>query len=95
MLNPIKTDEVFKVEAPKQIIEKKSDNQENEKVGIEDLKDGELLDVNKQMNKFKKDLENIINTKPQNEDTDSKKIISKSSDLKENSEFDLKSKQIK
>ena len=47
------------------------------------------------MNKFKKDLENIINTKPQNEDTDSKKIISKSSDLKENSEFDLKSKQIK
>lgn len=95
MLYPTKTDEIFKVEAPKLIVEKKSENQEDEKVGIEDLKDGELLDVNKQMNKFKKDLENIINTKPQNEDTDSKKIISKSTDLKENSEFDLKSKQIK
>ncbi len=95
MLYPTKADEIFKVEAPKLIVEKKSENQEDEKVGIDDLKDGELLDVNKQMNKFKKDLENIINTKPENEDTDSKKIISKSSDLKENSEFDLKSKQTK
>ena len=61
--------------------------------GIEDLKEGELLDVNKQMNKFKKDLENIINTKPQFEDTDSNKIILNSDNLKENSEFDLKSKE--
>lgn len=34
------------------------------------------------MNKFKKDLENIINTKPQFEDTDSNKIISNSDNLK-------------
>lgn len=95
ILNPMKTDEVFKVEAPKLIIEKKSDNLENDKVEINDLKDGELLDVNKQMNKFKKDLENIINPKPQSDDTDSKKIISNSSGIKENSEFDFKSKQTK
>jgi hypothetical protein len=72
---------------------KKPQDNKDEKVGIEDLKEGELLDINKQMNKFKKDLENIINTKPQFEDTDSNKIISNSDNLKENSEFDLKSKE--
>jgi len=47
------------------------------------------------MNKFKSDLENIINMKPQYEDTDSNKIILDSNKLKENSEFDLKSKEKK
>jgi hypothetical protein len=47
------------------------------------------------MNKFKEDLENIINKKPQVEDTDSNKIILDSSKLKDNSEFDLKSKNKK
>ncbi len=83
----------MEVEAEKKEVAKKSEDSENEKVGIEDLKEGELLDVNKQMNKFKKDLENIINTKPQFEDTDSNKIILNSDNLKENSEFDLKSKE--
>lgn len=45
------------------------------------------------MNKFKEDLENIINKKPQLNDTDSNKIILDSNMLKENSEFDLKSKE--
>ena len=53
------------------------------------------MDVNKQMNKFKEDLENIINMKPQTNDTDSKKIILDSEMLKENSEFDLKTKEKK
>jgi hypothetical protein len=47
------------------------------------------------MSKFKEDLENIINMKPQNSDTDSNKIIMDSDKLKENSEFDLKSKEKK
>ena len=93
ILSPLMSNEIFKVEAEKKEVAKKSQDSENEKVGIEDLKEGELLDVNKQMNKFKKDLENIINTKPQFEDTDSNKIILNSDNLKENSEFDLKSKE--
>lgn len=44
------------------------------------------------MNKFKEDLENIINMKSSLENTNSKNIILKSDDLKENSEFDLKPK---
>ena len=50
----------LKLEAEKKVKKKSQDNG-NGKVEIEDLKEGELLDVNKQMNKFKKDLENIIN----------------------------------
>ena len=75
MLTPVMSNEIFKVEAPREEVTKKSQDNKDGKVEIEDLKDGELLDVNKQMNKFKKDLENIINTKPQFEDTDSNKII--------------------
>lgn len=93
MLTPVMSNEIFKVEAPREEVTKKSQDNKDGKVEIEDLKDGELLDVNKQMNKFKKDLENIINTKPQFEDTDSNKIILNSDNLKENSEFDLKSKE--
>jgi hypothetical protein len=93
ILSPVMSNEIFKVEAPKEEVTKKPQDNKDEKVGIEDLKEGELLDINKQMNKFKKDLENIINTKPQFEDTDSNKIISNSDNLKENSEFDLKSKE--
>ena len=95
MLTPVMSNEIFKVEAPREEVTKKSQDNKEGKVEIEDLKDGELLDVNKQMNKFKKDLENIINSKPQFEDTDSNKIISNSNNLKENSEFDLKSKEKK
>ena len=40
-------------------------------------------------------LENIINMRPQVENTDSNKIILDSNNLKENSEFDLKSKEKK
>ncbi len=92
MLEPITTDDIFEVEAEKKERIKKAENKD-ENVGIEDLKEGELLDVNKQMNKFKEDLENIINKKPQLNDTDSNKIILDSNMLKENSEFDLKSKE--
>ena len=92
MLEPITTDDIFEVEAEKKERIKKTENKD-ENVGIEDLKEGELLDVNKQMNKFKEDLENIINKKPQLNDTDSNKIILDSNMLKENSEFDLKSKE--
>jgi tellurite resistance protein len=45
------------------------------------------------MNKFKEDLQKIVNKQPQLEDTDSTKIISNSEKLKENSEFDLKPKE--
>jgi hypothetical protein len=48
-----------------------------------------------QMNKFKQDLEKIVNVKPQNENTNLEKIISESSDLKENSEFEFKSEEKK
>ena len=97
IFNPIISDDIFKTEAQKIQRVKKDQTQssEDEKVELEDLKEGELLDVNKQMNKFKSDLENIINMKPQYEDTDSNKIILDSNKLKENSEFDLKSKEKK
>ena len=92
MLEPITADDIFQVEAEKKEKIKKTENKD-ENIGIEDLKEGELLNVNKQMNKFKEDLENIINKKPQLNDTDSNKIILDSNMLKENSEFDLKSKE--
>ena len=92
MLKPITADDIFQVEAEKKEKIKKTENKD-ENIGIEDLKEGELLNVNKQMNKFKEDLENIINKKPQLNDTDSNKIILDSNMLKENSEFDLKSKE--
>lgn len=97
IFNPVISDDIFKTEAQKIQRVKKDQTQssEDEKVELEDLKEGELLDVNKQMNKFKSDLENIINMKPQYEDTDSNKIILDSNKLKENSEFDLKSKEKK
>ena len=91
---PIIAESIFESEAEKKERIKKKENKD-ENVGIEDLKEGELLNVNKQMNKFKEDLENIINKKPQVEDTDSNKIILDSSKLKDNSEFDLKSKNKK
>ena len=43
----------------------------------------------------KENLENIINMRPKIENTDSTKIIFDSNNLKENSEFDLKSKEKK
>ena len=92
MLEPMSTDNIFETEAAKKERIKKEEKKE-ENTGMEDLKEGELLDVNKQMNKFKEDLENIINKKPQMDDTDSGKIILESDKLKENSEFDLKSKE--
>ena len=92
MLEPMNTDNIFETEAAKKERIKKEDKKD-ENAGMEDLKEGELLDVNKQMNKFKEDLENIINKKPQMDDTDSGKIILDSNKLKENSEFDLKSKE--
>lgn len=95
MLNPITTDDIFQTEAQKKERVKKAqeESSEGENIGIEDLKEEELLDIDKQMNKFKEDLENIINMKPQIDDTDSAKIILDSETLKENSEFDLKSKE--
>lgn len=92
MLEPMSTDNIFETEAAKKERIKKEEKKE-ENAAMEDLKEGELLDVNKQMNKFKEDLENIINKKPQMDDTDSGKIILESDKLKENSEFDLKSKE--
>ena len=94
--NPLTIDNILETEAEKkQRVRKEQNTNEEQNVGIEDLKEGELLDVNKQMSKFKEDLENIINMKPQNSDTDSNKIIMDSDKLKENSEFDLKSKEKK
>lgn len=95
MLNPITTDDIFQTEAQKKERVKKAqeESSEGENIGTEDLKEEELLDIDKQMNKFKEDLENIINMKPQIDDTDSVKIILDSETLKENSEFDLKSKE--
>ena len=94
--NPLTIDNILETEAEKkQRVKKEQKTDEEQNVGIEDLKEGELLDVNKQMSKFKEDLENIINMKPQNSDTDSNKIIMDSNTLKENSEFDLKSKEKK
>ena len=63
----------------------------NEKT-VEKTKESQKLEENSQINKFKEDLENIINMKTPLEKTDSKSIISNSDELKENSEFDLKPK---
>jgi hypothetical protein len=93
--NPLIIDYIFETEAEKKERKRAENKVENgeEKVGIEDLKEGDLSDINKQMNKFKDDLQKIVNKQPQLEDTDSNKIISDSEKLKENSEFDLKSKE--
>lgn len=93
--NPLIIDYIFETEAEKKERKRAENKVENseEKVGIEDLKEGDLSDINKQMNKFKDDLQKIVNKQPQLEDTDSNKIISDSAKLKENSEFDLKSKE--
>ena len=94
LLTPLMTDEIFETEAQKKAkISKTQDAAITEKLGFQELKDGELLDVDKQMNKFKQDLEKIVNVKPQNENTNLEKIISESDDLKENSEFEFKSKE--
>lgn len=94
LLTPLMTDEIFETEAQKKAkISKTQDAAITEKLGFKELKDGELLDVDKQMNKFKQDLEKIVNVKPQNENTNLDKIILESNDLKENSEFEFKSKE--
>ena len=86
----------FKTEAEKKAkVLKTQDASLPENLGFSNLKEGELLDVDKQMNKFKQDLEKIVNVKPQNENTNLEKIISESSDLKENSEFEFKSEEKK
>ena len=94
LLTPLLTDEIFKTEAEKKAkVLKTQDASLPENLGFSNLKEGELLDVDKQMNKFKQDLEKIVNVKPQNDNTNLEKIISESSDLKENSEFEFKSKE--
>lgn len=86
ILSPVIIDDIFKTEAQKKEKVKKVQNLDtNENIGSKDLKD----------DKFKENLENIINMRPQNENTDSNKIILDSNNLKENSEFDLKSKEKK
>ena len=96
LLTPLMTDEIFETEAQKKAkVAKTQDAAIPEKLGFSNLKKGELLDVDKQMNKFKQDLEKIVNVKPQNENTNLEKIISESSDLKENSEFEFKSEEKK
>lgn len=89
ILSPVITDDIFKTEAQKKEKVKKVQNLDtNENIAPEDLKDDKLLKEDKEINKFKEDLENIINMRPQNENTDSNKIILDSNNLKENSEFD-------
>lgn len=96
ILSPVITDDIFKTEAQKKEKVKKVQNLDtNENIAPQDLKDDKLLKEDKEINKFKEDLENIINMRPQNENTDSNKIILDSNNLKENSEFDLKSKEKK
>ena len=96
ILSPVITDDIFKTEAQKKEKVKKVQNlDKNENIAPQDLKDDKLLKEDKEINKFKEDLENIINMRPQNENTDSNKIILNSNNLKENSEFDLKSKEKK
>ncbi len=86
ILSPVIIDDIFKTEAQKKEKVKKVQNLNiNENIGLKDLKD----------DKFKENLENIINMRPQVENTDSNKIILDSNNLKENSEFDLKSKEKK
>ncbi|PUE66657.1 hypothetical protein [Arcobacter caeni] len=96
MLSPVIMDDIFKTEAQKKERAKKVQNLDtNEKIGLKDLKEDKSLKEDKDIDKFKENLENIINMRPQNENTDSNKIILNSNNLKENSEFDLKSKEKK
>jgi hypothetical protein len=87
ILSPVVVDDIFKTEAQKKEKVKKAQEP--------DLKDDKLLKEDKDIDKFKENLENIINMRPQVENTDSNKIILDSNNLKENSEFDLKSKEKK
>ncbi len=95
--NPVTIDDIFETEAEKKERKKAENKDETAKddrlTGVESLKEGDLADINKQMNKFKEDLQKIISKQPQMEDTDSNKIISNSEKIKENSEFDLKTKE--
>ena len=95
ILNPITLDDIFQTEAQKKerVKKVKDESVEDENIEASDVKKDELFDINKQVNKFKEDLENIINMKPQIDVTDPTKIILDSETLKENSEFDLKSKE--
>ncbi len=95
ILNPITLDDIFQTEAQKKerVKKVKDESVEDENIKASDVKKDELFDINKQVNKFKEDLENIINMKPQIDVTDPTKIILDSETLKENSEFDLKSKE--
>ncbi len=87
ILSPVVVDDIFKTEAQKKEKVKKAQEP--------DLKDDKLLKEDKDIDKFKENLENIINMRPKIENTDSNKIIFDSNNLKENSEFDLKSKEKK
>ena len=87
ILSPVVVDDIFKTEAQKKEKVKKAQEP--------DLKDDKLLKEDKDIDKFKENLENIINMRPKIENTDSTKIIFDSNNLKENSEFDLKSKEKK
>ena len=87
ILSPVVIDDIFKTEAQKKEKVKKAQEL--------DLKDDKLLKEDKDIDKFKENLENIINMRPKIENTDSTKIIFDSNNLKENSEFDLKSKEKK
>ncbi|MDD3056214.1 MAG: hypothetical protein PHE16_10070 [Aliarcobacter sp.] len=87
ILSPVVIDDIFKTEAQKKEKVKKAQEL--------DLKDDKLLKEDKDIDKFKENLENIINMRPKIENTDSNKIIFDSNNLKENSEFDLKSKEKK
>ena len=95
ILNPITLDDIFQTEAQKKerVKKVKDESVEDENIKASDVKKDELFDINKQVNKFKEDLENIINMKPQIDVTDPTIIILDSETLKENSEFDLKSKE--
>lgn len=96
ILSPVIMDDIFKTEAQKKERAKKVQNLDtNENIGLKDLKEDKSLKEDKDIDKFKENLENIINMRPQNENTDSNKIILNSNNLKENSEFDLKSKEKK
>ena len=96
ILSPVIMDDIFKTEAQKKERAKKVQNLDtNENIGLKDLKEDKSLKEDKDIDKFKENLENIINMRPQNENTDSNKIILDSNNLKENSEFDLKSKEKK
>lgn len=89
MLKPISSDSIFEIKASKIKVEKETSNEN----AVEELEQDEnKSNETNQMNKFKDDLENIINMKSSLENTDSKKIILKSDELKENSEFNLKPK---